>query len=101
LALEQEREIRQEEEKIKRGKVGSSNYSRIPCRYQFSYVFSLLCLACMVLHVVAFFHGIGFTRCDIIFSLAFPFPDNLDEMGYHTSVQLDFQMNSRLSEVYL
>ena len=28
-----------------------------------------------------FYHGMGFSRCDSIFSLAFPFPDNFDEMG--------------------
>ena len=28
-----------------------------------------------------FYHGMGFSRCDSIFSLAFPFPDSFDEMG--------------------
>ena len=28
-----------------------------------------------------FYHGMGFSRCDNIFSLALPFPDNFDEMG--------------------
>ena len=51
-------------------------------------VFSLLDLACMKLHVFLFYHGMGFSRCDSIFSLALPFPDNFlpfldsfDEMG--------------------
>lgn len=39
-------------------------------------MFSLLDLACMVLHVVIFYYGMGFSRCDIFFSLAFPFLDN-------------------------
>jgi len=44
-------------------------------------VFSLLDLACMGLHVFLFYQGIGFSRCDSIFTLAFPFPDSFDEMG--------------------
>ena len=55
----------------------------------------------MVLHVVIFYHGIGFARCDNVFSLALPFPDSLDEMGSHTLVELDCQMDSKLSEVDL
>ena len=44
-------------------------------------VFSLLDLACMGLHVFIFYHGMCFSRCDSIFSLALPFPDSFDEMG--------------------
>jgi len=35
----------------------------------------------MGLHVVIFYHGMGFSRCDNIFSLALPFPNIFDEMG--------------------
>ena len=81
LALEQERKRRQEEAKIKQEKAGSSNYNRLHCRYRLACVFSLLELACMQLHVVIFYHGIGFARCDSIFSIAFPFLDSFDETG--------------------
>ena len=46
-------------------------------------------------------HDMGFSTCYNIFSLAFPFTDNLDEMGSHTSVELDCQMDSKLSGVDL
>ena len=36
---------------------------------------SLLDLECMVFHVVIFYLGMGFSRCDNVFSLAFPFPN--------------------------
>ena len=81
LALEQERQRRQEEAKIKHGKVGSSSYNRLHCRYQLACVFSLLYLACMGLHVFLFHHGMDFPRCDSNFSLLLPFPNSLDEMG--------------------
>jgi len=81
LALEKERQIRQEEAKIKQGKAGSSSYNNLHCMYQPACVFSLLDLACMGLHVFLFYHGMGFARCDRIFSLALPFPDSFDEMG--------------------
>ena len=82
LALEQERKRRQEEAKIKQGKAGSSSYNRLHCRYQLACVFSLLDLACMGLHELHFIPGMGFSRCDSIFSLALPFPNSFDEMGY-------------------
>ena len=44
-------------------------------------VFSLLDLACMVLHVFLFYHGMGFARCDSIFILALTFPNSFDDMG--------------------
>ena len=75
------KEKRQEEAKIKQGKVGSSIYKRIHCKYQLSFVFSLLDLGCMGLHVFLFYHGMGFSRCDRIFSLALLFPDSFDEMS--------------------
>jgi len=81
LALEQERQRRKEEENIKQGKEGSSNYNKLHFRYQLTCVFSLLYLACMGLHVFILDHGMGFARCDSIFSLALPFPDIFDEMG--------------------
>ena len=78
--MEKERQIRQEEAKIKQGKAGSSSYNNLHCMYQPACVFSLLDLACMGLHVFLFYHGMGFTRCDSVFSLAFPFLDSFDEM---------------------
>ena len=99
--MEQERKKRQEEAKIKQGKVGSSRYNNILYRYRFSSIFSLLDLACMVLHVVVFCHGMGFSMCESFFRLAFPFLDSLDEMGSHTMVELDCQMESNLSGVDL
>ena len=99
--MEQERQRRQEEVKIKHGKAESSNYNMIPCKYRFACVFSLLGLACMVLHVVVFYHGMGFSRCDSVFGLALPIPNSLDEMGSHTSIELDCRMDSKLSGVDL
>ena len=81
LELEQERQRRQEEAKIKQGNAGSSNYNNILYRYRFACVFSLLDLTWMVLHVVVFYHGMVSSRCDSVLSLALPFPDSLDEMG--------------------
>ena len=72
---------RQEEAKIKYGKAGSSSDNRLHCRYQLACVFSLLDFPCMGLHVFLFYHGMGFARCDSIFSLALPFLDRFDEMG--------------------
>ena len=66
----------------KKGRAGSSNYNNIICRYQFSCVFSLLYLACMVLHVLLCCYGMGFSKFDIVFCLAFPFPDNYRVMGF-------------------
>ena len=51
-------------------------------RYWFSCVILLLYLTCMVLHVVIFCHGMGFSRCDSVFSLAFPFLDNHGVMDF-------------------
>jgi len=79
--LDQERKRRKEEAKIKQGKAGSSSYNRLHCRYQLSCVFSFLALACIVLHVVLFYHGMGFLGVIVFFNLAFPFPDSFDEMG--------------------
>jgi len=56
--------------RIKQGKGGLSNYNRLHCRYQLACVFSLLDLACMVLHVVLFYHGMGFSKCDFFFQLS-------------------------------
>ena len=53
----------------------------------------------MVLHVILFYRGMAFAKCDSIFSLAMPYQDSLDEMGCHTSIELDHQMNSKLSGV--
>jgi len=52
---------------MKKGKVGSSNYNKIHCRYRFTCVFFLLDLACMALHVVLFHHGMAFSRCNSVF----------------------------------
>jgi len=53
----------------------------------------------MVLHVVVFCHGMGFPRCDSVFSLALLFADTLDEMGSHTSIELYCWMDWKLSGV--
>ena len=67
---------------IKQGKEGSSIYNRIHYKHRFACIFSFLYLACMVLHVVLFYHGVGFSRCNSFFSLAFPFLDSHGEMGF-------------------
>ena len=81
LALEQDKQRRQGEARIKQGKAGSNSYNRVHCRYQLACVFSLLDLECMGLHVFLFYHGMGLAKCDSIFSLALPFPNNFDDMG--------------------
>ena len=78
--MEQERQRRQEEAMIKQGIVGLSSYNRLCCRYQLACIFSLLDLACMELHVFLSYHGMVFSRCDNIFSLALTFPNSFDEM---------------------
>ena len=62
---------------------------------------SLLDLACMVLYVVLCCLGMGFYRCDNVFSLSFPFMDSLDVMGSHVLVEMYCWMDSKLSEVDL
>ena len=57
--------------------------------YQFACVFSLLDLESMVLRVVICYLGMGFSRCDSVFSLALPFLYSFDEMGSHTLVDMD------------
>jgi len=34
----------------------------------------------MGFHVFLFYHGMGFSRCESILSLALPFPNSFDEM---------------------
>ena len=46
-------------------------------------------------------HGIGFSKYDSVFNLAFPFLDSLVEMCSHTLVEVNRQMVSKLSEVDL
>jgi len=36
-------------------------------RYQLACVFSFLDLACMALHVILLYHGMGFARCGSVF----------------------------------
>jgi len=55
----------------------------------------------MVLHVVIFYYGMGFSRCDSVFSLAFPFPDSDGVMQFSCLGELDCQMDLKLSEVDL
>ena len=78
----QERQRSQEEGKIQQGKVGSSSYNRIHYKCRFACIFSLLYLACMVLHVVLFYCGMGFLRCNSVFSLALEFLDSHGVMGF-------------------
>ena len=70
-------------------------------RYRFSCVFPFLYFACMVLHVVLLYHGMGFAKCDSVFKLALPFPDGLDEMGSHIWLSWDGRMDLKLSGVDL
>jgi len=79
--LEQERKGRQEKATIKRGNAGSSSDNRLHCKYRLACVFSLLDLEYMGLHVFLLYHGMGFVRCDSIFSLALKFPDSFDDMS--------------------
>jgi len=58
-------------------------------------------LAIFGIPVVVFCYGMGFSRCDSVFSLALPFPYSLDEIGSHTSVELYYRMDSKLSGVDL
>lgn len=82
LVLDQERQRRKEEGRSKQGRAGSSKYNKILCRYRFASVFSLLDLACMVLHVVLCYYGMGFARHDNVLSLVLPFPDSHGAMGF-------------------
>jgi len=52
------------------------------CKYQLACVFFLLDFAFMELHVVLFYHGMGFSRCSSVFSLALPFLDSHGVMGF-------------------
>ena len=60
---------------------------------------SLLDFPHMMLHVVLFFHDMGFSRCDNVFSLDLPFLDSHGVMGSHFLVEMDSQMDLKLSEV--
>jgi len=81
FALDQERKRRQDKVRSKKGRARSSNYISILCRYGFACIFSLLDLACMVLHVVLCCSSMGFARCDSVFNLALPFLNNHGVMG--------------------
>ena len=101
LVLDQERQESKNKEEASKEEHESSNYSRILGRYRFACVFSLLYLACMVLHVIVFCLGMGFSRCDNVFSLAFPFLDSHGVLELSCLVQLDFRIDLKLSEVDL
>ena len=55
----------------------------------------------MVLHVVFFCDGMGFSRCDNVLCLVLQFLDSLDGVGFNTLVELDCWMDSMVSEVDL
>ena len=76
LALEQERKESRKNEEASKEEQESSSYNNIICRYLFACVFSLLDLSCMVFHVVSCCLGMGFSRCDSVLNLAFPFRDS-------------------------
>ena len=76
MALDKERQESRKKEEASKEEHKSSSYNRILGRYQFACVFSLLDLACMVLHVVLCYLGMGFSMCDHVFSLALPFLDS-------------------------
>lgn len=46
----------------------------------------------MGFHVVLFYHGMVFARCDNIFNLAIPFPDSFDDMCSHVRLTWDGQI---------
>ena len=54
------------------------------CKYciKLDLLISILYLACMVLHVVLLYHGMGFVKCDNVFIVAFPFLDSHSVMGF-------------------
>jgi len=92
LVLDQERQRRQDEAKIKQGKVGSSSYNRLHCRYLLACVFSLLNLEFMRFHVVLSYHGMGFCKCDSIFSITLPFLNSFDKKGSPIQFMWDGQI---------
>ena len=49
--------------------------------------------------VVLCCYGMGFSKCDSVFSLAFLFPDSHGVMGFFYLVELDYWMVSKLSGV--
>ena len=95
LALEQERQIRKGETKIKQGKVGLSSYIRFHCKYQLACVFSLLCLTCMVFHEVFSIMAWALQGVIVFFSLALPFPYSCGEMGPYIQLRCDDQIDSK------
>ena len=66
------------------------------CMCDFLARFSMHDIACG-----SFLSWHGFSKCDSVFSLALPFMDRLDEMGFHILVELNCWMDSKLSEVDL
>ena len=83
------------------GKVGSSVYNRIHCRYLFAYYFPF-----QIWHAWYCMWFFSIMACilpgvTVFFSLALSFPDSLDEMGSHTSVELDCEIDLNLSGVDL
>ncbi len=42
-----------------------------------------------------------FARCNNVFSLASPFPDGHGVVGSHVLVELDYRMDSKMSDVNL
>jgi len=54
-------------------------------------------VACIVLCVVVCCHGMGISRCSSVFILSLQFLDRLNDMGSHTSIEVDCQMDSNLS----
>ena len=92
LALEQETQRRQEETRIKQLQQASLQVSTCMCIF-------LTRFRMHVLHVVLFYHDMGFSRCNSVFNLAFPFLDSHGFMGFSCLAKLDCQMDSKLSKV--
>ena len=53
----------------------------------------------MVLYVVIFYHGMGFSRCDSVSKISFPFLDSHGVMGFSCLFELDCQRDLNLSEM--
>ena len=85
LALE---ERRQKKDKETRGSKDQARKSRIKQLQKYCMRVSIcMCdflsrLEYIVLHVVLFCHGMGFSRCDHIFSISFPFSNSHGVMGF-------------------
>lgn len=84
------------------GRVGSSSYNGITCRYRVAYMISLLVLACMVYACVYLVLLMSLAwvlpGVRVVFIISFPFPDSHGVMGLFHLVELDCGMVLELGE---